>query len=118
MSRILSLAVATFLGCTGIALAQQTPSYRQPSPPMTAPSQTNRAQPSTQPAGAYASETEAKSRCGSDMVVWANEKSHVYHFTGTANYGHTKEGAYMCRAEADRSGFRAAGNEKAPTTGR
>jgi hypothetical protein len=30
----------------------------------------------------------------------SNEHSHIYHFPGTRDYGHTKSGAYMCEAEA------------------
>jgi len=60
----------------------------------------------------FASETEANSRCRGDTVVWVNTKSHVYHFAGSHSYGNTKHGAFMCRADADRSGgYRAAKNE-------
>ena len=70
--------------------------------------QTNR------PRGQFASEADARSNCRGDTVVWANTKSHVYHFPGTPAFGHTKHGAFMCQADADRSGsFRAAKNEKA-----
>jgi hypothetical protein len=47
-------------------------------------------------------------------VVWVNEKSHVYHFAGTSNYGNTKRGAYMCEADAQAAGNRAAKNERHP----
>jgi hypothetical protein len=59
----------------------------------------------------FASESEARARCGND-VVWVNTKSRVYHFPGSPEFGHTKHGAFMCQADADRSGrFRAAKNE-------
>jgi hypothetical protein len=59
----------------------------------------------------FASESEAQARCGND-VVWVNTKTHVYHFPGSPEFGHTKHGAFMCQADADRSGtFRAAKNE-------
>jgi len=74
----------------------------------------SRSTPTTTPAGEYNTEAEAKSHCPSDLVVWTNTKSRIYHFTGTRDYGHTKEGAYMCRKDADSAGFRAAKNEKAP----
>jgi hypothetical protein len=41
-------------------------------------------------------------------------RSRVYHFVGTHNYGHTKEGAYMCEAEARAAGDKAAMNEHHP----
>jgi hypothetical protein len=62
----------------------------------------------------FSTEAAAKSHCPSDLVVWANTKSKVYHFAGTRNYGKTKQGAYMCQKEGDSAGFRAAKNEKPP----
>lgn len=139
MSRILSLAVAvTFLGCTGLALAQQPDSYSYRhrsfsgnTTEMMLSRDTGRSanrsfsgstteMTPTRDAGRganqFASENEARSRCGNDTVVWVNTKTHVYHFAGNAAYGHTKHGAFICRADADRAGsFRAAKNEKAPS---
>jgi hypothetical protein len=88
--------------------------------PPTPAATTNRAAPrqtyptATTPSGGgqFATEIAAKAHCPSDTVVWANLESHVYHFNGTRDYGHTKRGAYMCEREA--SGFRAAKNEKHP----
>ncbi len=63
----------------------------------------------------FQTEADAKAKCGSDTVVWVNTSSHFYHFPGNSNYGHTKQGAYMCRGAADRSGiYHAAKGEKAP----
>src|SRR5690349_13490172 len=42
------------------------------------------------PRGQFASEAEARSACRGDTVVWANTKSHVYHFPGTPTFGRTK----------------------------
>jgi len=53
-------------------------------------------------------------RCPGSTVVWVNEHSHIYHFPGTRDYGHTKSGAYLCEAEAQTSGNRAAMNERHP----
>ena len=64
--------------------------------------------------GGFASPQEAQYRCPGATVVWVNEHSHIYHFPGTRDYGHTKRDAYMCEAEAQASGNRAAENERHP----
>jgi hypothetical protein len=58
-------------------------------------------------AGQFSSEREAKARCPSDTVVWLNTKSHIYHYPGTRSYGTTKQGAYICEADAVAAGDRA-----------
>jgi hypothetical protein len=57
-------------------------------------------------AGQFASEAEAKGRCGAS-VVWVNTKgkSHTYHYAGSRWYGTTKQGAYMCEADAGAAGY-------------
>jgi hypothetical protein len=65
-------------------------------------------------AGDFAADSQAKAHCPSDTVVWVNTKSGVYHFAGTRNYGTTKQGTYMCEADAKAAGDRAAENEKHP----
>jgi hypothetical protein len=47
-------------------------------------------------ANEFSTETEAKTRCPTDTVVWGTLSSNIYHFTGTRYYGNTKHGAYMC----------------------
>jgi plastocyanin len=60
-------------------------------------------------AGQFASEAEAKARCPGDTVVWVNTKgkSHTYHYSGSRWYGTTKQGAYMCEADAGAAGYHA-----------
>ena len=58
-------------------------------------------------AGEFTTEAEAKARCPTDTVVWVNSKSHIYHYAGTRSYGRTKQGAYMCEADANAAGDRA-----------
>ena len=58
----------------------------------------------------FPTETAAQTHCASDQVVWLNTKSKVYHAKGTAYYGHTKQGAYVCQKEADAAGDHAAKN--------
>ena len=64
--------------------------------------------------GGSVSPQQAQYRCPGSTVVWVNEHSHIYHFAGTRDYGNTKSGAYMCEAEAQASGNRAAKNERHP----
>ena len=132
MRRISYLAAAAaVLGYTGLALAQQpanSPTYqdRSANRPATGnptmperqtmtPSHDTMApgrQKTTMAAGQFSTEGDARAHCGGDTVVWVNTRSHVYHFAGSKDYGQTKQGAFMCRADADRAGkFHAAKNE-------
>jgi hypothetical protein len=63
-------------------------------------------------AGQFTTEAEAKGKCPSDTVVWVNTKSHKYHYSGHRSYGTTKQGAYMCEADANAAGDVAAKGEK------
>jgi hypothetical protein len=103
----------------------------QPAAPAAAPAPAPAARPATAapaaapkpapttaaaPTGAhqFASEAQAKARCPTGLVVWVNTDSNIYHFSGHKDYGTTKEGAYMCEADATAAGNRAAKNEKRP----
>jgi hypothetical protein len=89
--------------------------WQQPAAPAApAPTPANYGNPAPTGAGQFASEQEARYRCPSDTIVWVNERSHIYHFPGTSNYGHTKRGAFMCEADAKAGGARAAMNEHHP----
>jgi hypothetical protein len=110
MRIIVAVAVAAILASTGLSYAQYAPNRTTVVPPSTTA-------PSNAPAihaDQFSSEADAKAHCLSGTtVVWMNTKSGVYHFAGFRDYGHTKQGAYMCRPDADKVG-RAAKNEKAP----
>jgi hypothetical protein len=105
----------------GTAAAQPAPTPAPTSPP---PARTGTASPASPrgattgaaPTGAnqFASESQARARCGSETVVWVNEKSRVYHFSGTRSFGNTKRGAFMCERDAMAAGNRAAKTEKHP----
>jgi hypothetical protein len=58
-------------------------------------------------AGEFSTELQAKGRCPADTVVWVNTKgkSHTYHYSGSRWYGTTKQGAYMCEADAGAAGY-------------
>jgi hypothetical protein len=78
------------------------PWWQQPAAPAQASA------PAPTGAGQFSTEAEARYRCPTDKVVWVNTNSRIYHYQGTHNYGHTKEGAYMCEADARAAGDRAA----------
>ena len=68
-------------------------------------------------AGEFASEQQARARCPADTIVWVNTLSHVYHYRSVSSHGrsyyrNTKEGAYMCEADAKAEGDRAAARDE------
>jgi len=91
------------------AAAPARPAPAAPAPAPAAPAPTG--------ADQFQNEAQAKAHCPTDLVVWVNLNSHIYHFSGNANYGRhfvDKGGAYMCEKDALRETFRAAENEKRP----
>jgi hypothetical protein len=82
-----------------------------------APSQNSYSSTPAPMTGEFAPDQEARAHCPTDTVVWVNAISHVYHFPGVSLHGHsyygnTKEGAYMCEADARAAGNRAAKDER------
>jgi hypothetical protein len=95
--RIATIALAAVLLSTGLGNAQAAPAQRGNAPAAAATDSTTQ----------FKTEADAKSHCQSGDVVWMNLGSHVYHMSGTKDYGHTKRGAYMCQADADKIGHAA-----------
>ena len=58
----------------------------------------------------FSTEQVAQQHCPTDTVVWLNTKSGVYHFKGQRWYAATKQGAFVCKKEADAAGTRATRN--------
>jgi hypothetical protein len=54
----------------------------------------------------FNSESAAQKHCPNDTVVWLNTNSGIYHEQGMRWYGRSREGAYVCKAEADSAGDR------------
>jgi hypothetical protein len=54
----------------------------------------------------FDTEAAAQKHCPKDEVVWLNTRTGIYHEKGMRWYGNTKEGAYVCRKEADAAGDR------------
>ena len=108
--------------CTAGVAAAQPPATAKTNPETRKASRSTSAtaaappKSSTGSAGAYQYPTDAQARvrCGSGTVIWANLNSKIYHFAGHKDYGNTKSGAYMCERDAANEGMRAAKNEKHP----
>jgi len=47
--------------------------------------------------------------CGSAQPVWTNPRSHTYFEPSAPFYGRTKNGQYMCLADAVKAGYHKAG---------
>jgi len=54
----------------------------------------------------FHTEQAAQRHCPNDTVVWVNTETGIYHLKGERWYGATKQGAYVCRREADAEGDR------------
>jgi len=54
----------------------------------------------------FPTEQQAQQHCPDDAVVWLNLPSGIYHLKGERWYGRTKNGAYVCKQEADHAGDR------------
>jgi hypothetical protein len=85
-----------------------------PAPPPPAPARPPAQAPNQTGANEFPTEAQAKTRCPTDTVVWANLPTRVYHFNDTRYYGNTQRGAYMCEHDALAAGMRAAKNETHP----
>jgi hypothetical protein len=48
-------------------------------------------------------------QCSGDVMVWVNLKSKSYHASTDPYFGRTKNGKYMCKADAVTAGYHAAG---------
>jgi len=94
------------------AAAPPAPAPMAPAPAPMAPAPKPMAAPTG--AGEFQTDAEARGRCPTDTIVWVNTKTGIYHFAGTHSYGKTKQGAYMCEADAKAAGRRASEKEKHP----
>ena len=94
-----------------VAAAPQSTTAAQPKSEATAAPASREPTPSLV-SGQFTTESEAKTHCPSDTVVWANTRSRIYHYASSRIYGHTKMGAYMCEKETAAAGIRAAKREK------
>jgi hypothetical protein len=54
----------------------------------------------------FSTEEQAQQHCPGDVVVWLNLPTRIYHWKGMRWYGNTKNGAYMCKKDADENGNR------------
>jgi len=75
------------------------------------PSPATSKEPAPAPPAKTASPSTSQGSAGPG-TVWVNLDSGVYHFEGTRYYGKTKNGKYMSEADAVKSGYHPAKNEK------
>lgn len=54
----------------------------------------------------FSTAEQAQQHCPSDVVVWLNLPTHIYHWKDMRWYGNTKNGAYVCKKDADENGNR------------
>ncbi len=64
------------------------------------------AMPSNSDLQLFGTEADAQRHCPRDEVVWLNMNSGIYHEKGMRWYRNTRQGAYVCRREADAAGDR------------
>ena len=65
------------------------------------------AAPSAEPLENFPTAQEAQQHCPGDLIVWLDAPTRTYHYRGQRWYGSTKNGAYVCRNEANKAGMRA-----------
>ena len=87
----------------GFAVYVGDPGRQEPGPVASIQSSS---EPVTSPLMQFTTEQEAQKHCPTDVVVWANLPTGIYHFQGQAWYGKTKSGAYVCQKEADKADYR------------
>lgn len=58
----------------------------------------------------FPTEQLAQQHCPGDVVVWLNTPTGIYHYKGERWYGTTRNGAFVCKQEADNAGDRASHN--------
>lgn len=58
----------------------------------------------------FSTEQAAQNHCPSDIVVWVNLPTGIFHYKGQRWYGTTKKGAYVCQQEAIKEGDRPSRN--------
>ena len=49
----------------------------------------------------------AQKHCPADTVVWVNARSDIYNSSAERWYGRTTGGAFVCKLEAEKAGYRA-----------
>lgn len=49
----------------------------------------------------------AQRHCPADTVVWVNARSEIYNSNAERWYGRTAGGAFVCKREAEKAGYRA-----------
>lgn len=114
MERVTAVLVAlVIIGVAGCGKSATT----QTGAPAAAPTATTVAQAEQNALPlSVAAAVPATLKC-SDAIVWVNLHRHTYHESGDPYYGRTKNGQYMCLADATAKGYRKAGTTHARRSG-
>jgi hypothetical protein len=101
---------ATVAGCGGGGSSNSSSPTATPATTMAMPAATMEAQREKAALPlAQAAPVPPGLQCSGDVMVWVNLKSKAYHESTDPYFGRTKNGKYMCKADAVTAGDHAAG---------
>ena len=107
----------TSTGGTMAPMSNMAPAATAPAAPAAAaPAAPAAAAPAMKPTALsktdeFKTQADATAHCPSDTVVWSTlSKKKTYHLSSSKEFGKTKHGAYVCKADADAAGFHQAKN--------
>lgn len=58
--------------------------------------------------GQFQTYHQAAQHCPRDVVVWVNTQTRTYYLRGERSFANTENGAFVCKHEADKNGYRPA----------
>lgn len=105
---VLCAAAITLLSACGQHAATRNHSYITPAPVASVPGTEQNAEERNAIPAASMAPLYGSTSCNGGAPVWVNERTHVYHVQGDPFFGRTKQGHYMCKADAIKEGDREA----------
>lgn len=122
VARMVAAAIATAAVCATIACGSNSSTQTESTTPVPRPAATTAMQAETNALPMAQAQPVPKTLKCTDEIVWVNMKRKTIHEPGDPYYGKTKNGQYMCKADAIAAGDHMAGarhkskhaNEMAP----